>query len=393
MSSILFIRPQQTPPEQADWLLYNTANSTCVEQGVVSTSGPANDGALITALRQRAAHAMVILLIPGQHVRWFNQAMPNKQRALINSLPFMIEEQISTPIEQIHVAPGHYHAGFITGLATPHEIMQSWIDWLDAISIEPSIITADFELLTHTISTDAAASTIVQIDQQRLIHSTTIHASVSQTTYEALTTHLTSEGEPLSEPAVLSSSEFLEYCAQRFSLKHLPINLLCNQYQAQHAAKKWLSTFKLPLFATAALLLIAFIGLIVDNTQMQRQVDQLDNAMKTVYQTAFPDAKRISNPVSQMRGALKQLSQGGNGALFIEWLATAAPHLKQDGVSVQNLRFSQSPDLLRLQLQAKDYATIEKVNSAIVQAGLQADLGTLTRGQDNVSGLLTIKAP
>ncbi len=383
MSSILFIRPQQFPPRQVDWVLYNTASKTSVEQGSIEVT-QTEENTSFSALSSLASQAMTILLVPGHQVRWFKQALPSKQRALVNSLPFMIEEQISTPIEQIHVAPGEYKDGAITGLAIEHCVLQSWIDWLTEHAITPSIITADFELLSSTQDDESA----IPVGDHVLLHAADIHASVSPATYQALAARLAST--TLAEP--LSPQAFLTHGAAHFSLKQLPINLLCNQYQSQHAAKKWLSTFKLPLIATAALLLVSFIGLIVDNLQMQRQIDQLDTAMKGIYQTSFPDARRITNPVSQMRGALKQLSQGGDGALFIEWLAMAAPHLKQDGVSVQNLRFSQSPDLLRLQLQAKDYATIEQINSAITQAGLTADLGTLTRSQDGVSGLLTIRA-
>jgi general secretion pathway protein L len=364
--------------------------------GITAQQGSCNwqDNEAIAALSERSQEAYTIVILPGEQVRWFSVAMQSKQRALVASLPFQIEDQLSTPIEQMHVVPGHFKEGSHSVLAVEHSILANIIHALANHHIHANVISADYLLLSET-----QEATAYLHNQHVLIRSPAWSGRVHQSLFGLIKERLAQpiNAEDPSQPShafsakTVDDSALMTLLAKGVSPKRAPISLLTGPYEHQTLWQQWLAPYKQPLYALGALAIVGLSLLLTQNLALQQQVNQLDESMVRLYKETFPDARRITNPVAQFRGALRQSGQSGGEDAVLIWLSQVAPLLHQEKVTLLNLRFTQAPDTLRLQLQANDYGAIEKISSALAQQGLQADLGTLVRNDNHVSGLLTIK--
>lgn len=388
MSNILLIRALEYPPNKFEWLKWNTSTQQQVGIGELLLEE-------LSILQSEAIGSLTILAIPGQYVRALKTPLPKK--ALLSSLPFIIEESLSTPIEQMHVVPGKFDNNQIEAFAIPHEQMQFWIQLFQNAGIEILTITPDYQLLQNDPHSDIAWQERTQV----LINTDMLQASLSISFFNALSYKLLPEipdliyyGEtaPLTEiNFVTKSKPLLETFARQFSMKRPPVNLLQGQYKRQNNILRYLDIFKGSLIALASMVIILFAGVILENITLKQSIQKIDNSMTEIYRESFPQAQRIINPLSQMKAQINQLSTQSNRDTFIKWLAITAPILKQHSLTLLNLRFSESPPSLKLQLQANSYNSMEQLNIDIKESGLQAELGALVKNQQNVTGVLTVK--
>lgn len=390
MSNTLLIRALEYPPIKFEWLKWNTSIQQQVGMGELLPEQ-------LSTLQPEATGSMTILAIPGQYVRALKAPIPNKNKTLLNSLPFIIEESISTPIEQMHVASGLFDNNKIEAFAIPHEQMLFWIQLFDDAGIEIMTITPDYQLLNNDLHPNIAW----QDKNQVLINSDTLQASLSITFFKALSYKLFPETPDLifyGEAAPLKEMRFetqkkplLEVFARNFSRKQPPVNLLQGQYKRQNNILRYLDAFKGTLIALVILILILFAGVVLENIKLKQSIQKIDQTMTQIYKESFPQAQRIINPLSQMKAQINQLSKQSNRNTFIKWLAITAPILEHHRMTLLNLRFSESPPSLRLQLQALSYNAMEELNTEMKESGLQAELGALVKNQQNVTGVLTVK--
>jgi general secretion pathway protein L len=385
--TLLIYAPQL---EQGELLWHHLGEGVTAQQGQVLL----HDSDAMAELAKRAQDTFTAVILPGELVRWFSVAMPSKQRALISSLPFQIEDQISTPIEQMHVVPGHFKNGTHTAIAIEHTQLATLLDAFNQHSIDINLVSADYLLLN-----ESEAGTAIKHRDHIIVRTPLWSGRVHQSLYPLIKTRLTAPSDPEQDASLLDTltvealddMALLNRLAKSLSPKRPPLNLLTGPYEHQTLWQQWLQPYKKPLWAAAALMVLNFGLLITSNLALQKQVDQLDDAMINLYKTTFPEARRITNPVAQLRGALRQSGQVDTDGAVLVWLSQAAPLLTKEKVTLLNVRFTQAPDTLRLQLQATDYAAIERISTALTQSGVQADLGTLVRNDDQVSGLLTIR--
>lgn len=373
MNTVLLLRACHYPADRFHWCHWRLNQPASLEQGEVAA-------AELCTLQLHAQNALVILAIPGEQVRSAQVSLPNRKRDLLASLPFLIEEQLSTPIEQFQVASGAWLDDGVEVFALERAHLDYWQQQLDEAGLSAPVITADYQLLPH--STDGL---IIQLGQRYLCRLPHWQASVSAPTFTALAAQ-----QPLPPPQPWDQQQLDTHVAQQFSLKQLPVNLLQGDYRHQHPWLRYWSLLRAPLGAAAlaALLLLAIVGL--DNQAKQRQIDQLDQAMTQLYRHYFPDARRITNPVRQLKAQLRTQS-GYTGSHLLDWLAQLSDPLQREQLHLVNLRYSATPSTLRLQLSAADYRAFEQLSRQLQQAGLNAELGTLSKQGNGVAGLLTIQ--
>jgi len=190
----------------------------------------------------------------------------------------------------------------------------------------------------------------------------------------------------------------LNVLAQRFS--EIPsatlINLAQGEYQVASQSNLQLKRFFAPAIAAGLLALTLLALSITDNYQLEKKNKQLKTQMVSLYKVLFPRDRRVTDPYAQMRGKLKN-SATDNNQNFLSWMALVAPALTQHKIKLVNLKYDTQPNVLRLQIEASDYNSLENLASAINQQSntlLSASLGTLQKSSlsNSVTPLLTLKA-
>jgi type II secretion system protein L len=86
-------------------------------------------------------------------------------------------------------------------------------------------------------------------------------------------------------------------------------NLLIGEFAPAHAANAWLKSLK-PALALASLIALLHIAFVVgDNWQLEQKRINIENDMRTTFQTAFPQATTIIDPALQMQRNLETLQR------------------------------------------------------------------------------------
>lgn len=386
MSERFFIKPDTYPPRRYDWLRWNSVQKATLDTG----SLPADE---LSTLAQKAGNTPLILILPGQQIRTLYAPLPARKRSLLASLPYIIEESLATPIEQMHVAHGQFQGNGIQTCALPHTQLTDWLARFQRAGLKPGKVLVDHQLL-HT-----SGEYIWQESEHLLIATNQLQASIQPQALAHLlprlelndTVHCYGNssvpvGNLTMQPA---PSSLLEHLASHFN-PATALDLLQGTYQQESPIKRQLNIFKWPAIALGGLCCLLLGSLLLDNLRLANEVNVLNNAIEQTYREAFPDVRNVRNPVRQMKGYLSQQGSNQGDTHFLSLLAPVSKALTQHGIRLINLRYSDSPPTLRLQLEASDFNAIEQASSQLKQAGLASSVGTLTKNPQGVSGLLTI---
>jgi len=404
LSNYLFIQlPADKNAEQissVQWLHWDSKLGYSVGRGEARPSD-------LAKIAQQHSHSINVLITPGETVRSLNVKLPNKSKAAISTIPFQLEDQLCSKLEDLHIASGRVIDKQVCSLVVEHQKMRQWKTFSEQCEINFRYIVPDFSLLPTT----ADIGSLWSDGQRILVNSNAFQGSLSALAYQHfsatfwpnLKTQLAfySAGDYLEEfprETTRTNTDLLNVLAQRFS--EIPsatlINLAQGEYQVASQSNLQLKRFFAPAIAAGLLALTLLALSITDNYQLEKKNKQLKTQMVSLYKVLFPRDRRVTDPYAQMRGKLKN-SATDNNQNFLSWMALVAPALTQHKIKLVNLKYDTQPNVLRLQIEASDYNSLENLASAINQQSntlLSASLGTLQKSSlsNSVTSLLTLKA-
>jgi general secretion pathway protein L len=161
-----------------------------------------------------------------------------------------------------------------------------------------------------------------------------------------------------------------------------PLNILQGHYQAK-TVKTWRLIFAIGL---ASLLLFSSLCCyqLYQNNQLQLQEENLEKKIISIYKQSFPKARRIIDPVSQMRFKLKKLtsSQTQNGD-FIPLLAKVARVIHQQAdFKLKQLNFQKQA--LTITFSSSSLAKLENFKNDLIKTKLQAKISSVNKEENRV---------
>lgn len=164
------------------------------------------------------------------------------------------------------------------------------------------------------------------------------------------------------------------------------LDLLQGQFARTLPWLRWWREWRLPAQVLAAAVAVHLGVAVVQHYQLEKQNLALRQQIEQVYRGVEPRGV-VNNPELQLQRKVKALQgQGGAGAMSL--LQQVGSALKSvDGVSVQNLTYSERQGEMRLSLNAASFKDVENVRLAIAKKGLEAQLtgsnadGEKTRAQ------------
>jgi general secretion pathway protein L len=125
--------------------------------------------------------------------------------------------------------------------------------------------------------------------------------------------------------------------------------------------------------------------------QLQHKSDAIAAANNDLYRELFPQDSKLINLRHQLDEHLSQGAAGGKSRL-LALMELASTAVQADGglVRVQQLDFSDIRGDLALQLQAPDFAALERLRQRLADAGLAVQLGSASREDSGVSARLVV---
>lgn len=147
-----------------------------------------------------------------------------------------------------------------------------------------------------------------------------------------------------------------------------------------------------PLLGLLGLWLVLQWGFnLVQGWQLQREAEGYASASEALYRELFPDDSKLINLRAQFDQHLAE-AEGGGQNLLLGLLDQAARVINAEGgqVRVEQLDFNAQRGDLALNLQARDFAALERLRARLQEAGLAVEMGSASREDSGVSARLVI---
>jgi general secretion pathway protein L len=322
--------------------------------------------------------AETIIVIPGDQVTSLRKTAPKgSRRHLAQALPFLLEDELAAPVENLHLVYSK----------TPDAEGK-----LLCAVIDKSVIAKYLEVLSnHDITVDrlipdywtipvADKLQLFKKDLSLLIRSPTgegmsVPASINPALLAVLFPALDKTqlvDVPLWQPAPTTLA---------------PLNLLQGDYAPVHSSVHF--HIVKPVVIAASACLAIFVGyFFIAGWLFDGRAAQLMQQSENRYRELFPDDTRIVDIRRQMQVHLQSSKHDDGKSLFFDLLGAfaAAKKSQTEDATVRNIRFEQDRGTLQLELQSRSINYANNIQNYLQTAGMSAEV--LSASSDN-EGVVT----
>lgn len=357
----------------------------------------------------------VIVLVPGIDVLLLNAQVPtqNRQR-LLKAMPFLLEEQLASDIEDLHFAPGERRSdGTVPCAVVARSRMDEWLARLREFHIQPDVLAVDFLALTFvpgvwtlykdlngvSLRSGLQSGLFVELDNlvpmlevaldqagaQRPARLRILDADMQTALPDLTALNIEFTHEPYDAQAFLQLAQDID--------RNNTINLLQGDYsRRERIGKLWRPW--VPVAALAAAFVVLHLSLsAMDYLHYKKQVQELQAEVEKTYLSAFPNEKRVPNAKVQMEQHLKELRGGGKGggAGFLNLLGSAAGILKNTpGLELRGVRYKEGK--LDIDMTVRDLQILDKLKQLLTQqAAVDVEIVSATARGDIVESRLQLR--
>lgn len=360
---------------------------------------------------EAAAGTRVVVLVPAVAISLASAHLPMRQRhRQRQALPFALEEQLATEVEQLHFAVATTsHGDTVHSAVVDRAQMRQWLDALQGAGLKPSALIPDLLTLPRTpgewsllaepdgwlLRTSDSDGIAFEPDALGLLLPLALQQAGDR---KPVTLHLY---------AAAAVTDEVERCCAQFGVKlqrsetSSPLSLLApgaaappviNLLQGEFSlrderGKQWRPWLPAAVLAGALLLLQAGMA-VTRYMALTHEQQRLDRAIDDVYRTTFPDSKRIVDAQVQMQQKLDALRSGHSGQEFTRLLTAAAPALHGADVELRSLRYS--PGELDVTLHAASLQQLDQIKQQLTGAGLRVEITGADNGAHGVTGQMSV---
>lgn len=360
----------------------------------------------------------VVVVVPGVHV-WITQVTPpqTSQSNQEKAIPFLLEEQLSCPVEELHFAFGkRQDHGTLTVAVTARARFSRWLAALHDADIQPDACVCEPLLLpwqpgTWTVLlTPTTALVRTGMEAGFALDAVNCERGLSMALQEASSMpralHVL-DYAPV--PPRVDWTGFLPIPVHVEEKTGEPLALLAAHHQADgslsllqgaYAPRAWVDAWWRPFRLTAALLVgwllsqggYAFMTLY----QLSQYNLQVAQRMETQYRQTFPQARRVIDPHAQMQqqlNALRQTSHQEASHGFLELMAQSGTVLKNfPEVTFTRVRFQEGK--LDLVLHVAELAQLDRIREQMTRIPtLSASIQRIDKRGEGVDGTLRLVRP
>jgi len=294
------------------------------------------------------------LYIPGEWISVWQVELPDVARKQIPTiLPALLEEELNQDIDELHFAPLKIDQQLATVAVIHQQHMRNIAQWLQENGITRATVAPDWMSIPCGFMAGDAQRVICRIDERL-----TVTALPAVTTY----------GEPEG-------------------------NLLTGPWQPRVSYRKQWARWRVMILPILLILVALAVERGVTLWSVSEQVAQSRTQAEEQFLTLFPEQKRIVNLRSQVTMALKKYRPQADDTRLLAELSAIASTLKSASLSDIEMRgftFDQKRQTLHLQLRAANFASFDKLRSALAtDYVVQQD--ALQKEGDAVSGGVTLR--
>jgi len=398
MSEQLVVRLGSESRQAIHWLVWSTTEREIIASGILANASDLGE------LKARAGGRPIITLVPSCDVTFKEVELPGRSnKQLLNALPYMLEQDLSSDIDKLHFSVLDKVANTISVAVIANDKMQQWQAWL----ADAELVCEQFIPDALTLPYSAESWSAIELDGQWLIRQTPTQGMCIETDLLSLVLAM-----PDSDDSVVQTVTSYSAIAH-LGLAHwqqgnieLPMklcaegavtsryNLLQGDYKVAREENVVLKLWRGTAIAAALVIVMIFANQFATLTKLEQQQATLESDIKQVYKTVFKPKKMRLNArlvKKQMQNRLNDLRGGGDNGGFLVMLSQLTPTFKQlPGIQPISVRYDSKQATIRLQASAADFQVFDKLKSSL-SAQFNVAQGTLSQRDGRVQGTLDIK--
>lgn len=370
-----------------------------------------------------------IVILPGQMVTSLQIQVSDAQRRHLNTaLPYLIEEELTYNIEDIHlVYTPPTRDGTVSVTTVTHECMQQLQSLLFGMGVTADIVIAEQQLFYSSLgnflylNNNQATLSYPEEEPVTLDLAALLLILELDQAYPALDIHITEDcdqeqvhelGEWLEQHNIehgitTHSMPNLAYLAQRYCQANSTTqarNLLQHQYKPQEQKNRHWQLWK-PSLTIAASWLVLSVGIqIFQGIYFKTQAEELWMQTAQTYLKGFPGDSAINQAIAdnryftpvenRMRSRIQASESTAVSQSFLPVLQQLSViHASQYAATINpdSLSYTSLNGSLAIELKTSDLEQVNQFQTALNAAGLEAKLENATKEQGQLVASLTLK--
>ncbi len=400
-------REDDAGPYHVEWMSLDRAS------GIIRSRGEGDLASLSEIASDLIPSGDVCVMLSAEDVLLTQAAIPSRQmRQILQAVPYMVEENLATDIDQCHFSVGRRDDdGNIPVAIIESEKLSSCLTLLREAGIAPDIMTIDVLAVPYkdgcTVMVDgdrvlfrngqslgfanrtALLGTVAQLlsDSDRADLSLMVHQSQLEA-INLIVSQLNAEQE---DPVDVTTLEFggFETLCREFNFD--AINLLQGDFKVEAAkSNKNRSWRSVAILAVCAFVLHIAV-LTGQGIYLGMQADKFENQARSLYAEIYPNDRNVRDIRRRWKAHLGQVGDGSDGG-FLPMFADTAKHLPGSELVLNNINFNESRGDLVLQLEADKSEQLIQFSQTLEKLDMNAEIGTINQGEDSVKGSIRIKS-
>ncbi|HEC28729.1 MAG TPA: hypothetical protein ENI65_03975 [Gammaproteobacteria bacterium] len=404
MTGIIFFRLHQD--NSTDWYLPEDESGRLAQYG-----------SSLSDATELCRGKKVVVFIPGSCVHLSTHLIPVRSRQkILQAIPFTMEDELIGDVDEFHFAiPARTPQNNIPVCAVSHEKMEMVLSLFHDADIQPQVMTPDLLALplqtnhwtilvenneTSTLTGQFSGFTVdtngldtcLELAMQETEDN--MPAKIDIIDFRTLDTDIKFEipgfdpdnitiTHPAGNPITLLAENYTDAAA---------INLLQGTYATRKVRNPSLRKWYPALTVLAIMLFIKAASGLIEYRRISNEINLLDRQIKTTFNRALPDVRRMVNPRVQMEQRLKQLrhSDGQGKTGFLAMLDKSAKALKlYNKITLKGINFRN--DQLDMEFTIGDLQKLEKLKQAISLKGMKVEIRSAAVQGNVVSARLRIR--
>lgn len=355
--------------------------------------------------------------VPTEQLLLTEVTVPGKRTSdWMQALPYMLEETLAQPIEELHFAVLNRisqgdDAGLTSVAVVENQLMQQWVDELKAFGLEDAQLIPDCFQVPFGEQAKSDEKTLENhqawfffgekstektlepsgenIDAQRKVWVRTSPYSGFTGTQDWLMQLFQMQQSQFPDKQLIEVSELADQDAKSM----LALGLRKGAFRPVSKRNPVLAVWKWPMVLLVSLLVLVMAETVMKTYELQQQRSMYQAQTKKLFKKMFPDAKRIVNIRSQTKTRLSGNENQGpttGPALVLQKMERILiPKLNDKSIQIQRVNWRK--DQMQIYLTAKQSQTLQSLTDALNKR-VQAELKIRSLGQQQAEGIINVRS-
>jgi len=336
------------------------------------------------------------------------QVPPAKTAEINSSIPFLMEDELLTNLEDLHIVTSKRRSnGNVSLSMIPHFIMKN----IDGEIINSELKVSSLCDLSDAIPSNSSEAILVIFKEYAILKLGTdwswcsdlqtilglLKNSFDEFQLNSFKVFLNSDlkidwpSYTQIDPQLYYVEDEQDYLLNESNQGKDGLNLLVNEYEPRLSWKKWYKNWKFPFFSTLLIIFLYFSQLSYEVFLNNSHVAKLNLNAESLFFTSFPEENRSLDYKLLLRKKLRNIPDDKD-IVFLSTLGKVSQIIinnKNVSLNVVSYDFNKNQFLLEVELSS--FEDIEVLKSIMIRSRLVVEIGSSRRSGSSILSEIFIK--